>query len=215
MSKIDGKTVTDCFALVACFGKEVDSLRDELGNLLSEQLTAEKSTLPCILGGDSYYDDRCDGGNWVYTDLSCCLPLKAKGKGRQSVKKYLGFQISMMGNGMNVPENNEPLLHVFCFDDLIDFEEDFLIGFPLNTVSYADDSYKVIHERLILWGERDSSWSDQEWAYSLRLIDINSIEDLKKYVATPALALLMGEDIRVALPDDWLNKPLIRFPAIL
>lgn len=216
MTMIDGETVADCFALVARYGTELEALEETLENLISEQLKADKESLPCVLAGEVEWGNRCSKhGGWVCTDEAGSIPLKSKGKGKSSIEKYLGFQISMTGNGINIPGNKEPLLHVFNFDAPVNFEDNFLIGFPFTSVDFSEDPYKILDERLISWGKRDGIWNEQEWVYSLHLMSINSIDDLKKYIVTPALALLKGGNIRDALPDEWLGKTLIRYPATI
>jgi len=204
---IDGKTVADCFALVARYGTELNALNDALENLLTENLTADKK-LPCALAADAESDYRCSESDFVYTDMAYSLPLKSKGK--RKVEGYLGFQISMTGDGIGIPGNAEPLLHVFCWNVPVNFDETPYIGFPLD--SDSEYPFTIFDERLVLWGQQDGNWNDREWTYSLRLMHMNSIDDLKKYVVTPALGLLKGENVADVLLDEWLGKTLIRYP---
>lgn len=212
MTMIDGKTVADCFALVARYGIELNALHETLENLLSEQLTIEKS-LPCVLVGNTENKDRFDDSGWVANDQACSIPLKSTGKGNKSIEKYLGFQISMTGDGINILGNEEPLLHIFCWGIPINFDDKDYIGFPLE--DDADYPHEILNECLISWGSWNGSWCDKEWTYSLRLLSINSIDDLKKYVVNPALALLKGANIDEVLLKEWLDKTLIRYRAPL
>jgi hypothetical protein len=204
MTIVDGKTISDCFALIARCGTELEGLKDALGNLLSEQLKT-KNASPFVLAGNLQIDDRFAAGNnsaWVYTDSACSFPLKSKGKRR--TEGYLGFQISMAGDGIAILGNAEPLLHIFFREVPVDFDDGDYIGFPLD----VEESHKITNDRLL-------NWSEGQWTYSLRLMSINSIEDLNKYVVEPALALLSGENVIDALPDEWLGKTLIRYPDSL
>jgi hypothetical protein len=210
MTIIDGKTVADCFAVVARYGTELNALCDALENLLSEQLTAAK-TLPCVLIGNAEGDDRYDDSEWVATDQACSLPLKSIGK--RKVGGYIGFQISMTGDGINISGNEEPLLHVFFWESPINFDDENYIGFPFE--SNPENPYKYVDDRLMLWGERSGNWNEHQWVYSLRLMSINTIDDLKKYVVTPTLALLKGKNVREVLPDEWLDKMLIRYSTAI
>jgi len=211
MNTIDGKTVSECFSLVSRFGKEIYALKDALENLLTEQITDCK-TLPCVLAGYAKNDDRLDENKWVYTDVVCSIPLKTKGK--RKVERYIGFQISMTGDGINLAGNKEPLLHVFCWACPVNFEE-FYIKYPIEEIEDdPENRFKIIDERLVLWGGQDEEWSEREWVYSLRLISINSMDDLKKYVVIPVLGLLKNENVREVLSDEWFDKALIRYPEI-
>lgn len=207
MTIVDGKTISDCFALIARCGAELEGLKDALGNLLSEQLKT-KNASPFVLAGNLKIDDRFAAGNnsaWVYTDSACNFPLKPQGKkGKNIAEGYLGFQISMTGDGIAIPENVEPLLHIFFWEMPVDFDDGNYIGFPLD----VEESHKITNNRLL-------NWNESQWTYSLRLMSINSIEDLVKYVVEPALTLLSGKNVIDALPDEWLGKALIRYPDSL
>lgn len=222
MTKIDGKALADCFALVARCGVELEGLRDELSNELVAQLTTQQASLPCVLAGGAKYVGKMDDSQWVWTDVASSLPLKAKGKGKKSIERYLGYQISMTGDGIAIPGYAEPLLHVFCWRSPGNFNDANYIGFPL--AEDKDYPFQIICERLILWGKPKDAWNECEWVYSLRLMALNSPTDLRTYVVDPALALLKGGDICTVLQDAWLDKgldkierepiasPLIRYP---
>jgi len=202
MTTIDGKTLAECFALVARSGVELDGLRDALDNMLVEQLTATQASLPCVLAGGAESADRVDDSQWVWTDIASSLPLKAKGNGNRRIERYLGYQISMTGDGIDIPGYAEPLLHVFCWESPVSLEDGLYMGFPLGEVE--DNPFQIVGDRLILWGA--TAWNECEWVYSLRLMALNSPADLKIYVVDPALALLKGGDICTVLQDAWLDK---------
>jgi hypothetical protein len=205
MTTIDGKTLAECFALVARSGLELDGLRDVLDIMLVEQLTASRASLPCVLAGGAESTGRMDDSQWVWTDIASSLPLKAKGPGMRPIERYLGYQISMTGDGIAIPGYAEPLLHVFCSVSPVSFEDGLYTGFPLGEVE--DNPFQIVCDRLILWGNpAASTWNECEWVYSLRLMALNSPADLKTYVVDPALALLKGGDICTVLQDAWLDK---------
>ena len=203
MTTIDGKTLAECFALVARSGVELDGLRDALDNMLVEQLTASQASLPCVLAGGAESADRVDDSQWVWTDIASSLPLKEKGK--RKIERYLGYQISMTGDGIAIPGYAEPLLHVFCWGASVNFENELYIGFPME--EDKDYPFQTVGDRLILWGDpAATAWNECEWVYSLRLMALNSPTDLRTYVVDPALALLRGGEICTVLQDAWLDK---------
>jgi len=212
MTKIDGKTVAECWAMVDRFGNEIVALQDTLENLLTEKLKAEKSFAQA---GNAVSEIRSADSQVINTDSAWSLPIRSKGKGKRNVEGYLGFQISMTGNGINIPGNEEPLLHVFCLDCPVVFEGDdeCYIFFPID--KNAEYPCTVISDRLVSWGEPGGSAFGHQWVYSLRLMSINSIADLTEYVVTPAMGLLNGGDVSRFLPDGWLDKVLVRLPATL
>ena len=125
----------------------------------------------------------------------------------------MGYQISLLGDGIKISDNAEPLLHVFCWKNPVKFDQDeWYAGFPFEETK--DDPFEVVDSRLCVWGGREATdWSTRSWMYSLRLTALNSPDDLKKYIVEPALALLKGMDVATALPDRWLEGLLFRYPA--
>ena len=184
-----------------------------LTNMFVEQLGIEKPTLPCVVVGEAIRDDRTADSGWVVTDQASSLPLKSKGKGNKGVEGYLGFQISMTGDGIAIPGNKEPLLHVFYWEDPCDFKDEYYAFFP-----YLHDDetpFEILHSRLMFWGDlANTAWNERGWTFSLRLTTLNSPEDLRKFVIAPAMALLRCEDVRKALPDSWLDETLVCYPTV-
>lgn len=195
---IDGKTLAQCFEMVAKSGSELEGLITSLKNMLVEKFEKNGNEWPFALAGDFQYSDRLDESGWVYTDVSYSLPLKSRGK--RKAECYLGFQISMHGEGIAVPgQDAEPLLHVFCWDDPVNIAAENYMGFPL----YKDETLNIREGRLLTWGAKDSQhWNSCSWTYSLKLLALNNADALEKYAVDPAFALLTGEDVVKALPDD-------------
>jgi hypothetical protein len=212
MTTVNGNTLAGCFSLVAACGKEINGLHDMLANMLVERFTERKESLPCVLAGKAINDARMDDSEWVCTDTAFSLPLKAAGRGKKCAEQYVGYQISMSGDGIAIPGNAEPLLHVFCWGSPCDFTSEYYAGFP--HVNDDEDPCEIVCDRLMLWGSRNSTeWNKRSWCYSLRLVALNSQDDLKTYVVDPALALLMGGEVVKALPDSWLGAALICYPT--
>ena len=210
MTTVDGSTISECFALVSRVGSELVGLNETLSIMLTDSLN-DKS-LPWVLAGEVEGDDRTDDSAWVYTDESKYLPLKARGKGKKIAERYLGYQISMTGSGINVLDNLQPLLHVFCWDSRSEFEEGRYLSFPLS----EDDDMcpdNIVEGRLLIWNEDDgTAWNGRQWCFSLLLTSLNSPGDLKMHVVEPALALLKGIEVLRALPDSL--PALVHYPAI-
>jgi len=213
MTTVDGKTLAHCFSFVTACGKELNGLHDMLANMLVERITERRESLPFVLAGKAIIDSRMDDSEWICTDIAFSLPLKAAGRGKKSAEQYVGYQISMAGDGIAIPGSEEPLLHVFCWGSPCDFTSGYYAGFP--HVNDDEDPYEIVCDRLMLWGSRKSSeWNKRSWCYSLRLVALNSQDDLQAYVVDPVVALLMGSEVIAALPDDWLGAALVRYPTI-
>jgi len=207
---IDGKTLAQCFEMVAKSGSELEGLITALKNLLVEKLEKKGNEWPFVQAGDFQYSDRLDDSGWVYTDVSYSLPLKSRGKGKKLAECYLGFQISMYGDGIAVPgQDAEPLLHVFCWGDPVNIADENYMGFPLC----KDETLNILEGRLLTWGAMNSQqWNSCSWTYSLKLLGLNNADDLKRYVIDPAFALLAGEEVGKSLPDG--SVPFVRYPSM-
>ncbi|MCL4759958.1 MAG: hypothetical protein KJZ96_16605 [Rhodocyclaceae bacterium] len=204
MMMVDGKTVAAAFALVSKCGDEVENLSELLAQQMSDAIKGDPK-LPFIVAGEFNWQYQNDSSDWLVTDIAGSLPLKSKGKGNKRIAAYLGFQISMTGDGIGIPSNAEPLLHVFLWDCAVDFDQVW-IGFP-----WDESEFKVVDDRLMLWSEQGTAaWGQGEWQYSLRLIDLNTPEEVYDHCVAPALALLRGMAPREALPDDL--PALFRYP---
>jgi hypothetical protein len=218
VNAIDGGTLSSCFAIVSKAGQELNVMMERLENLLKDGIERNKS-FPyaiCTTHAHSDWPSRDSEDEWVCTDAAFNLPLKLKGSRRRSPDRYVGFQISLLGKGIAIPGNREPLLHVYSWagDAPIDFEDDNYIGFPFEDVEDGDDGrYQVKAERLMAWPMAGDPTSARSWNYSLRLLALRTEEDLHSYCVAPALKLLGKSAIDEALPDAFLNSgALVRLP---
>ncbi|MBS1633870.1 MAG: hypothetical protein JST10_15005 [Bacteroidetes bacterium] len=203
--KIDGSALASCFKVAASSGKEINALTDALNNLFTEYLSRDKEFSSDKPKGDDRFDDSV----WVYTDVAYSFPLKLqkksknRGKGSNDIAGYLGYQISMIGDGIAIPKNNEPVIHIFFWEEKVDFDEDYYMGIPLEI-----DTIKQVHNnRLIEWNPEGAYKKTVFfWTFSLRLTSLSSSEDLKRCIVEPAFKLLQDKsqykDVLTALPDS-------------
>jgi hypothetical protein len=201
---LNGATLTKCFNLVSMAGKEINALYESLSNLLIAGIELSSCPISIYKGGAKDYYEM-DNNEWIQTDIAWNLPLTSRARINAKAERYLSFQISLVGEGMAAINNDEPLLHMSLWDSPVDFENE-RMGFPIDIKNKP-----VLRENaLIDWGTGDrKDWTKQVWTFSLRLMSLNSREDLEKYVVNPAIALLRGEDIRKSLPLDF--SGLVRY----
>lgn len=187
-----GKSISESVSFISTVWAECDLLatlvKQELGSLfggapVSKHFQAE---------GDWIERFKTDDHGWVYVASAHSLPLIIKPK--RSVGAYLMFQISLAGDGIALVGNDQPLLHVGFWNEAVDFEE-FWMGFPLEEepAAYLDEG------ALFRWPVpgKDFTW----WTYSLRLEEINNVQDVWKMIVEPVKALLLGESVSDALPQ--------------
>lgn len=210
MQVINGEGLSKAFRLVAECGKEINGLRDLLASMIMKALANASADLPCLPVGDPGWEPGMDETQTVYTDWLMTLPLKPKGRGKKVVDRYLAFQVSMMGSGCDLPGNQEPLLHVYCWGTAPSFMTNNYMGFPFD--SNYEETVDVVGNRFILWGgvPLSPARNDQGWAYSLRLVGLNTPGDLDLHVIKPTIALLQGTDVAKALPEGL--PAVMRYP---
>ncbi|OGB52265.1 MAG: hypothetical protein A2503_14435 [Burkholderiales bacterium RIFOXYD12_FULL_59_19] len=192
----DGNQLVQCFNAISAFGKEIDSLCSSLNELLTKEIG--KAVLSCKVAGEFSEDSRQDEACWLYTDVASSLPLMGKTLRKNRPEMYIGYQISMIGDGMSFCGNEDPLLHVYLWRDENCFDDECYMRYPLA----QDPPYQLISNRLIVWGDLKDGWKEYEWTFSIRLLSLDSSKALLDRVIKPAIALLAGTAVTSALPDN-------------
>lgn len=188
-----GKSITESATFLSKVGAECDLL----ATLVTQELSSLFSGGPV---GKRYQVDGAwiphydtDEHGWVYVNSAHSLPLIIKPK--RSVGAYLFFQISLVGDRIAAVGNDQPLMHVGLWSVPVD--QKYWMGFPVD----ADDSAPSLEDgRLFKWPENEAGW--QEWNYSLRLADINTVQDVRDMIVEPVRALLLGDSVSDALPHS-------------
>lgn len=186
-----GKAITENIRFVSRLGAECDHLLKLIREELSQRLlTPELARRYRADGGwiDAYINDEL---GWVTTEIASSLPMVIKPK--RSIGGYLVVQISLTGPGIDAEGNQEPLLHIGWWANAIDFDA-VQMGFPLESDTY--DALALDAERLFRWTH---TAFENEWCYSVRLIDINSPMDVQVNIINPVQALLLDDDASAAL----------------
>lgn len=193
----EGKKLTQCLNVVSAYGKEVEALCETLNDLLTQEIG--KSDLPCKLVGKMEQDYRTDEMGWIYTDITWSLPLAGQRTRNGKPEMFLSYQISLIGDGMSFPGNEDPLLHVCLWESDVDFnDEGYYMGYPLE----QEPPFCLKDNRLIVWGGQGNDWKSNSWTFSIRLLTLDSSQALLDRVIKPAIALLKGSAVTAALPED-------------
>ena len=216
----DGAVLAKIFETAARFGTEINALTDMLCDLFSKEIPNTKPSLKCCIAGDPKVKWRPDDSSWVCTDVAFNIPLiantkrktePANTKRKAEPDMYIGFQISLARDGIAIPGNEKPLLHVFFWDVAADFDG-YYTSFPMGEDEPAS-GLEVVENRILVWADEASNdWAARQWTFSLQLTSLNSKADLQKCIIAPSIALLSGKPILEALPA---NLPgLIFYPGI-
>lgn len=212
MSSVDGKVVVEWIGFMERMYGEIRALNDYLSNSLSRALADAGSTLGCVANGNLDENWGMDEGEYLCISVARNQGLRKSKKSKNS-ERWLGWQISLAGDGISVPgvSNPEPLLHVFCWSTPVDMGEMY-VGFPLGNDETMVPS--LLDNQLVIWGDPDGSWNEREWLYSLRLFALRSPKDVDEMIVNPALGLLKGGGAKEHLSGDRFGDALIRYPSI-
>ncbi len=207
---MNGNELLKCHEVVEKCAIEVDAML----SALEERVLAIFKKSPTNVAGCILSEDRTSqwkyANSYVWSDFSRSYPLKKKG-GRKTAA-YLSFQVSLFGEGTNIPgeKYSEPLLHVSLWE--VPTSDECYVAFPIQIQPNVEDN------RLMTWDlPQGSDWFTKEWTYSLRLINLNDLSDLKKWAIDPAIALMKGKPAAEALPGEagpeqtWVAYPAAAF----
>jgi len=186
-----GKAITENIRFISKVGAECDHLAKLIREELSRLLLVPEVAHRYRAGGQWIQNFNNDEHDWVNTELGFSLPVVVKPK--RSICGYIVVQIRLTGEGIDVADNHEPLVHVGWWGAPIDFDQ-FLMTFPIELDSDFDLTLEA--DRLFKWNH---SHFDDEWCYSLYLTDINSPADIQALIVKPLRALLLGVDANRAL----------------
>lgn len=197
-------TLADCFSVVSKSGTQIDALN----SLLVEQTInslAKHNNLVCLDEIDEEYIN--DDSGWVCIGSIKSIPLKTKGK--RKPQRFINFQISLAGDYIGYPKNNNPLVYISLWECRASFSNEVYMSLPLTSLN----SFEVHGNKIVLWKtQEDESWLQHEWTFAVHLEKINSISDMNENVIQPLIKLVTGTCIDDALPDTlpalalhWMN----------
>lgn len=198
-----GKSISESISFISKVGAECELLgalvKQELSSLFSDGPLGKRFQAENWIAAS-----QMDSHEWVYTDIAYSLPLTIKPK--RSVGAHLFFQISLAGVGIAAVDNDQPLLHVGVWiDGPADFEE-LWMGFPLD----QEEPEQLKEGTLFTWPAPGKDVGS--WVYSLRLAEINTMQDVQAKIVAPVKALLLNEIVSDALPQ--ILQGLVRYRAV-
>lgn len=189
-----GRAVTESARLLAQVGAEIDLLCDLVKQELSYAIDRDPLRSHLKANGEWVYSSRGDSGDWTLTDVAYSLALRR----RRSTYGHLAFQVSLDGEGIAAEGNAEPLLHVCWWlgSNPLSFEDWNYMGFPLD----HPEQVSVQNDALLAWDADAEDPLDRQWTYSLRLVSLNTLGDIRAKIVDPTTKLLLGAQPGDALP---------------
>jgi hypothetical protein len=193
-----GKAISASIALLSKVGEECEAL----ANLIKQEVSDlfRKSPLNTLYKpGEWSSSYRTDTSGWIFSDVAWTLPLTPKRK--QKPTAHLAFQMSFLCDDAQGGFSPEPLLHINLWDDPTDVRYENYMGFKMCDVSPRSlVRLQSGTARLFRW-ETDNGAADR-WTYSLRLVEINNLDDIRSQICMLIEMLLRNVDEGEAVLDE-------------
>lgn len=203
-----GKAISASIAFVSKVGDECEALANLIKQEISDLFC--KSPLNTLYKpGEWSSSYRTDTSGWIFSAAAWTLPLTPKGKRKATA--HLAFQMSFLCDDAAGGFSPEPLLHINLWDHPTDVKYENYMGFKMRDISPR--SMTRLHDgtaRLFRW-ETEKGAADH-WTYSLRLAEINSLDDVRSQICALVRTLLADVDKGEAALDD--ASSVVRWLAI-
>lgn len=202
MSISSGKNITSAFRIAKGVGKELDSLYESIGHLVDDYLSEE-----LYKSGRIKYDGivegkySINGSDWIQSEFISNYKLY-KPYSRSNHFAQIAFHCILIPD-YRFPHLEEPLLSI-CYSTHSEWSD-----FQWSWDENDDDELQIsANGKLMTWDrDENSEWKEGEWAFSLPLISLTSVDDIKNQIFTPILNILSGQ-VDNAFPE---NSPVISF----
>lgn len=184
-----GEVLFNATRVVVQAGKEIEAMQEQLFGLLEKKLKASMNISEFEdYGGDG---DEADSNGWIYESYIYQYALYLKNKRKPTA--YIALQIKLADEAEMSIVGREPLAYIL-FSGKGEWEYD-----EFTLAGAMDDGWKLNSQWLWEWFDTDKGetsdrpWSNAQWAFLLPLTSLNTEDDLKNQIVSPAVALLKGE----------------------
>ena len=205
MSEV-GKTITQAIAFVSRIGDECEALANLIKHEVSDVFLKLNNAYKPGEWSSSY---KTDTNGWIFSDVAWTLPLTLKRK--QKATAHFAFQMSFLCDNAEAGFSPEPLLHLNLWDEPTDFKQDSYMGFEMHGI--AQDALARLREggaKLFRWETGDAD--ADRWTFTLRLADLNHLNDVRTLICDPLTQLLADVDQGEAALDKINN--VVRYRAV-
>lgn len=193
-----GKAISASIAFVSKVGDECEALANLIKREVSDLFC--KSPLDTLYKpGEWSSSYKTDTSGWIFRAAAWSLPLTPKGK--RKVTAHLAFQMSFLCDDAEGGFSPEPLLHINLWDDPTNVKYENYMGFEMRDISPRSmNRLQDGTARLFRWETKNGA--ADRWTYSLRLAEINSLDDVRSQICALVKALLADVDKGEASLDD-------------
>lgn len=203
-----GRGISNAFLFASQVGQECEALglllKQEVGDLFRNQSALAKTYMP----GEWTQSYQTDESGWVFTGVAWSLALSSKDQKKNLA--YLSFQIAFICDNPEGGMSQEPLLHINLWDEPINFGDNCYMGFEMLDI--APPSLARLQKgegRLFRWANNGGA---EQWTYTLRLADINGLQDFRHLINCPVEQLIIDTDIGEAALEKF--EQVVRYSVV-
>jgi len=183
-----GKAISASIAFVSKVGQECEALSTLIKQEVSD-LFSKRPLDNLYKPGEWSSSYSTDTTGWIFNAAAWTLPLTPKGK--RKATSHLAFQMSFLCDDAQGGFSPEPLLHINLWDDPTDVRSENYMGFEMHDISPRSMiRLQAGTARLFRW-ESENGAIDR-WTYSLRLAEINNLDDIRKQI-TALISILLSD----------------------
>ena len=201
---MEGKKIIDAVRFVSKLGGEIEAMMDTLDSLIKSSVYERGKDFK-LSEKEIREDSKEDASDWTYISTGKSFGLIPRGSRKNTkAELHITYQIDLDSSGLPCCDD-EPLLHVFCWECQLNFSEpdECYMGWPFDE---EESEYLLSGDSLWVWPYTDREdgpqWKKRQWAFSVKLVSLNSEEDLKNKVVGPMISMLNGDFVNTALPDN-------------
>ncbi len=199
MEAVNGKDIVCCFNTVNQIWDEIELMADRLTTLLRKAIA--DSDLHVDENEEVDYAEFDDDHCGVCTGMIKTIAVKSGGR-KKSPDLFFGFQVSLAGNLIGIPGNEEPVLYMIKSSENFDFGKGW-IGFPLCEQDDDDINFSVENNIVLKW--------EDTLAFGVKLLSLNGEKDLITHCVDPLISLHSGKSIVEAFGEHP-SEIIVRFP---
>jgi len=190
---------------VAEIGAMIKHFEEDLQDLLFESKMIKTNGLI-----EQELDYREEPHEWLTLGILQNFGLIPPPNRMQKPKACIGIKIALAEQNetrSDIPK--EPFIHVLYWGgEETEWKYDEFVIPPKLKDDDEDARIILRAERLWEWFDEDEDedtrldWEDRKWAFSLPLTAINTIQDIRKQICEPIVALIKGEEPDIAFKGD-------------
>ncbi len=203
MNSENGINVTKAFKIAKEIGEEIDSLYKGIDDLIEEVLVPTLSKESKIRPNNGIKKGKAseESSGWVSFEYLVHYNLY-----QPSAKKNFSGAIAF--HTILIPDHRFPNMEEPIFTVLFSDTEWEINNCKWNWGEEDESSCELgANGKIMTWDNEGADWAKGEWAFSLPLVSLTSLEDVKNHVVIPIGNILSGQ-ADTAFPDD---SPAISF----